>query len=195
MTVKGYEYQYDTNPRKLKPEYSKSKKESTKRKSTTKQPSKKQTPRKTGTTNNAKRKTTAKKNKKEEIKAQKILATKTKISIFIKCALLFAIIFIMLFRNSQISESFSKIQTLKTSITKIQKENDQIEINIQNSMNSNNLEQKAKDLLGMQKLTNKQIVYISIPRKDYVEYKAEEIIMEEEKGFFESIIDKIKEIF
>ena len=22
MTVKGYEYQYDTNPRKLKPEYS-----------------------------------------------------------------------------------------------------------------------------------------------------------------------------
>ena len=35
MTVKGYEYQYDTNPRKLKPEYSsKTRKETTKRKST-----------------------------------------------------------------------------------------------------------------------------------------------------------------
>lgn len=193
MAVKGYEYQYDTNPRKLKPEYPKTRKEPIKRK--TSQTSRKQISRKTGTTSNTKRKTTAKKSKKDEIKAQKILAAKTKFSIFIKCALLFAIIFLMLFRNSQISESFSKIQTLKTSITKTQKENDQIEINIQNSMNSNNLEQKAKDLLGMQKLTNKQIVYISIPKKDYVEYKAEEIIMEEEKGFFENIIDKIKELF
>lgn len=193
MAAKGYEYQYDTNPRKLKPEYPRPRKEPVKRK--TSQTSRKQISRKTGTTSNTKRKTTAKKSKKDEIKAQKILATKTKFSIFIKCALLFAIIFLMLFRNSQISESFSKIQTLKTSITKTQKENDQIEINIQNSMNSNNLEQKAKDLLGMQKLTNKQIVYISIPKKDYVEYKAEEIIMEEEKGFFENIIDKIKELF
>ena len=62
-------------------------------------------------------------------------------------------------------------------------------------MNSNNLEQKAKELLGMQKLTNKQIVYISIPKKDYVEYKAEEIIMEEEKSFFENILEKIKGLF
>lgn len=193
MSVKGYEYQYDTNPRKLKPEYPRTRKEPVKRK--TSQTSRKQISRKIETTSNTKRKNTAKKSKKDEIKAQKILAAKTKFSIFIKCALLFAIIFLMLFRNSQISESFSKIQTLKTSITKTQKENDQIEINIQNSMNSNNLEQKAKDLLGMQKLTNKQIVYISIPKKDYVEYKAEEIIMEEEKGFFENIIDKIKELF
>lgn len=193
MTVKGYEYQYDTNPRKLKPEYPRIKKEPVKRK--TSQTSRKTTSKKTGTTANTKKKTTAKKSKKEEIKAQKVLATKTKVAIFVKCALLFAIIFLMLFRNSQISESFSKIQTLKTGITKIQKENDQIEINIQNSMNSNNLEQKAKDLLGMQKLTNKQIVYISIPKKDYVEYKAEEIVMEEEKGFLENIIDKIKGLF
>ena len=189
MTVKGYEYQYDTNPRKLKPEYSsKTRKETTKRKST--QTTIKQTAKK-----KVKGKTTTKKSKKDEIKAQKILIAKTKFSIFVKCAVLFAIIFLMLFRQSQISESFSKIQNLKTSITKVQKENDQIEINIQNSMNSNNLEQKAKELLGMQKLTNKQIVYISIPKKDYVEYKAEEIIMEEEKSFFENILEKIKGLF
>lgn len=108
---------------------------------------------------------------------------------------MFGIIFLILFKNSQINESFAKIQKLKSEITAIQKENDQIEINIQNSMNSNNLEQKAKDLLGMQKLTNKQIVYINIPKKDYVEYKAEEIIIEEEKSFFEKIVDKIKEFF
>lgn len=108
---------------------------------------------------------------------------------------MFAIVFLILFRNSQISESFSKIQSLKSQITTAQKEKDQVEINIQNSMNSNNLEQKAKELLGMQKLTNKQIVYITIPKKDYVENKAEEIVIEEEKNIFESIIDKIKELF
>lgn len=191
MAVRGYEYQYDTNPRKLKPEYTRTKKASPRRKTT--QTQKKQVQKKN--TQTAKKKPVAKKSQKEELKAQKILATKTKVSIFVKCALLFAVIFLVLFRNSQISESFAKIQGLKTAITTIQKENDQIEINIQNSMNSNNLEQKAKDLLGMQKLTNKQIVYINIPKKDYVEYKAEEIIIEEEKGFFENIIDKIKALF
>lgn len=186
MVVKGYEYQYDTNPKKLKPEYTK--KEPTKKKTT-------QTKKQTTNKKEPVKKKSTKKSKKEEQKAKKLLTLKTKFSIFIKCALLFAIIFFILFRNAQINESFSKIQSLKTSITTIQKENDQIEINIQNSMNSNNLEQKAKDLLGMQKLTNKQIVYISIPKKDYVEYNAEEIIIEEEKGFFESIIDKFLSLF
>lgn len=192
MVVKGYEYQYDTTPRKLDLDYGKQKKSTPKKK--TVQTTKKQPPKKN--TAAVKKKVTTKKNKKEEEKkAQKMLIIKTKFSIFVKCAVLFGIIFLILFRNSQINESFAKIQKLKSEITAIQKENDQIEINIQNSMNSNNLEQKAKDLLGMQKLTNKQIVYINIPKKDYVEYKAEEIIIEEEKSFFENIIDKIKELF
>ena len=179
MAQRAYEYQYDTSPRKIKPEYTK----------------KKKTPDKSARKQASKKKIDTKKNKKEELKAQKNLATKTKFSIFVKCTLLFAIVFLILFRNSQINESFSNIQKLKTEISAIQKENDQIEINIQNSMNTNNLEQNAKVLLGMQKLTNKQIVYINIPKKDYVEYKVEEIIIEEEKGFFENIIDKIKELF
>lgn len=189
--ARGYEYQYDTNPKKLKPEYTPKRKEPNRKKANN--PTRNPAQKKTQTAN--KKKTVTKKSKKEEIRAQKILLAKTKFSIFIKCALLFAIIFFILFRNSQISESFSEIQKLKANITVLQKENDQIEINIQNSMNSNNLEQKAKELLGMQKLTKKQIVYLTIPKKDYVEYKAEEIIIEEEKGFFENIIDKIKNLF
>lgn len=190
MAPIGYEYQYDTNPRKIKPEYTKKKNipsKTTRRQSKTTNVSKKKSV--------VKKKPITKKSKQEELKAQRKLVSKTKFSIFVKCVLLFAMVFLVLFRNSQISESFSKIQTLKSEITAIQKENDQIEINIQNSMNTNNLEQNAKVLLGMQKLTNKQIVYINIPKKDYVEYKVEEIIIEEEKGFLENILDKIKEIF
>lgn len=185
MAVRGYEYQYDTNPRKIKPEYTKKKKVPTK--TTRIQPK---------TTKTVSKKNTVTKNsKKEEQKAQKRLIAKTKFSIFVKCAILFAIVFLILFRNSQINESFSNIQKLKSEITAIQKENDQIEINIQNSMNTNNLEQNAKVLLGMQKLTNRQIVYINIPKKDYVEYKVEEIIIEEEKSFLENLLDKIKNLF
>lgn len=181
MAPRSYEYQYDTNPRKIKPEYNSRKKAPAKKKTTSKASTK--TARKTST------------KKKEKERAQKILIAKTKFSIFVKCVLLFAIVFLILFRNSQISESFSKIQKLKSDITVAQKETDQIEINIQNSMNSNNLEQKAKELLGMQKLTSRQIVYITIPKKDYVENKAEEIIIKEEKNIFENIIDTIKGLF
>ena len=101
----------------------------------------------------------------------------------------------MLFRQSQISESFSKIQNIKTSITKVQKENDQIEINIQNSMNSNNLEQKAKELLGMQKLTNKQTEYVTLPKTDYIEVASEQVVIEENNSLFETIIERNKIVF
>ena len=62
-------------------------------------------------------------------------------------------------------------------------------------MNSNNIEKAAKELLGMQKLTNKQTVYINLPKKDYVERGAEEVKMGENKGFFGNIIEKICNIF
>ena len=182
MAPRGYEYQYDTNPRKLKPEY-------TKKKKTTSKTTKKQLPKKTQENKKSQ------KTKKQEQKAKKRRIAMTKLSVFFKCTVLFTIAFLVLFRNSQISESFQNIQKLKNKISTIQKENDQIEINIQNSMNTNNLEQNAKVLLGMQKLTNKQIVYINIPKKDYVEYKVEEVIMEEEKGFFEELLETIRNLF
>jgi len=43
----------------------------------------------------------------------------------------------------------------------------------------------------MQKLTNKQTVYITLPKKDYVEPATEEVIKETEKNWFEKFIDKI----
>jgi cell division protein FtsL len=190
-----YGYQYETSPRKLKPEYDVPKKASNKKKSNSK--TKKETTKKktTKSTSKATPKTNVKVDKQKEAKSEKVLRAKTSFSIFFKCVVLFAILFLVIFRNSQISESFSQIQKLKASITELQKENDQIEISIQNNINANNIEQKAKELLGMQKLSNKQIVYISLSKKDYVEPRTEEVIVEEEKSFLESIIDKIKDIF
>ena len=180
MASRTYGYQYETSPRKIKPEYEKTKKQDYKKKSSI---------------NNSKKTKSVKKKKEEEKKKYKKNLGKAKFGIFYKAVLLFALLFIMLFRNSQISESFSKIQGLKAEITTIQKENDQIEISIQNSLNINHIEQAAKELLGMQKLTNKQTVYINLPKKDYVEHRAEEVIIEENKGFFGNLVDKFLNIF
>ena len=54
-------------------------------------------------------------------------------------------------------------------MSSLEKENEQLKVNIENSVNLNNIEQAAKEKLGMQKLTNKQAVYVSLPKKDYIE--------------------------
>ena len=43
----------------------------------------------------------------------------------------------------------------------------------------------------MNKLTNKQTVYVTLPKKDYVESPSEKVITKEEKNWFESLVDKI----
>ena len=58
-------------------------------------------------------------------------------------------------------------------------------------MNLNTIEKLAKEKLGMQKLTNKQTVYVSLPKKDYVESATEEVVIEEEENWFTKIINKI----
>ena len=187
MGNRAYGYEYGTSPRKIDPDYiyqSRSKK----KKNVSKNKVSKNTKKVTKKQNN---KETKKQVKKTTLKEQ--ITSKFKITV--KFLLLFAILFFIILRNSQINESFSQIQSLKSKITAMQKENDQLEIGIQNSLNSNNIEQAAKELLGMQKLTNKQTVYISLSKKDYVEPKTEEIIIEQNKGFFKNIIDKILNVF
>lgn len=189
-------YQYETSPRKIKPEYPVSKK-------TTKTNSKKTVAKKKAKSKNesSKKNAQTKKNAPKENKTQKKVETKSnnnarlKFSIFVKCVLIFLVFFMIIYRNSLITQSFAKIQTLKASISELQKENNQLEINIQNSLNVNNIEQAAKEILGMQKLTNKQIIYISINKKDYVEPRTEEVIINKDVSLWESIVEKIKNIF
>ena len=104
---------------------------------------------------------------------------------------IFILLLTISYRNSQINEKFNEAQNLKKELSALQKENEQLEVNIENSLNLNNIEKQAKEKLGMQKLTNKQTVYITLPKKDYVEPATEEVIKENEKNWFEKFIDKI----
>lgn len=171
-------YQYETSPRKINPEYETQRKRQQSRKKSQKKK----------TSSNAGKKRNAKQEKAKNDAKVKFLIT---LNLFI----IFAILFIIIYRNSLISQSFSQIQTLKSEATEIQKENEQLEISIQNSLNTNNIEQEAKELLGMQKLTSKQTVYLNLPKKDYVEPSTEEVIIEESDNIFSKIYNWFTDLF
>ena len=126
----------------------------------------------------------------QDIKLSKEQKTK-QIKVTFVVAGIFMLLLTISYRTSQINEKFSQIQTLKTELASLQKENEQLEVSIENGLNLNNIEKEAKEKLGMQKLTNKQTVYVQLPKKDYVEPASEEVVIEKEKNWFEQLIDKI----
>lgn len=103
----------------------------------------------------------------------------------------FIILFAISYRNSVINEKFSEIKTLKANLAGIEKENEQLKVNIENNLNLKSVEQSAKEILGMQKLNNSQTVYINLPKEDYVEPASEEIMQENNINWFEKIINII----
>jgi len=156
-------YQYETSPRKLKPEYD----------------------------YNKTKKVVAKKTNKKKVAKKAQVKQSRKAETMILVAIGFIILLAISYRNTLINERFAEIKELKTNLAAITKENEQLKVNIENSLNLSNIEQEAKDRLGMQKLTNKQTVYISLPKKDYVEPATEEVIIEKETNWFQNIINKI----
>lgn len=107
---------------------------------------------------------------------------------------IFLLLVTISYRNSQINEKFNEVQDLKQQLASLEKENEQLEVSIENSLNTNNIEKLAKEQLGMQKLTNKQTVNVILPKKDYVEPSKEEITIEddENENWFQKLLDKFK---
>ncbi len=128
------------------------------------------------TTNNVKNVKVTKANVKAKLKILMFLITG------------FSILFAISYQNSLINESFNRKEQYKKEFESLSKTNQQIEVNIENSLNLNNIEQVAKEKLGMQKLSNEQKVYVSLPKEDYVAPATEQIVMEEDTGFLDKII-------
>ncbi len=165
-------YQYETSPRKLEPEYTPIK-----------------NPYKT-------KKTTAHNSKKANKNNSKEKQLKKKHRQMIKYLIVgFAILFGICYRNSQIDENFAKVQNLKQEVAAVEKQNAQLEISIENGLNLSNLEQEAREKLGMQKLNSKQTIYITLPKSDYIEPAAEEVIIKEQEDGIKGIINAIVNIF
>ena len=162
-------YQYETSPRKIEPNYNKKEKKTKKQKLKV-----------------------VKNMPRQDIKvSEKQRKKQIKLTIIVLLAI--AILFTICYQNSQINVKFNQIQSQKKELATLKKENEQTEVNIENSLNFSNIEQEAKNRLGMSKLTNKQTVYVTLPKKDYIESASEKVKINEEdnKNWFEKIIDAI----
>ena len=167
-------YQYETSPRKIEPEqiHNRIKKKKT---ATKKQRIKKEIVKKA----------------KENAKLKNIVRIKRR-NLIAGIGFAFLILLAISYRNSLINESFSEVKSLKNELSTIEKENEQLQVSIESSINLKNIEKTAEEQLGMQRLSPEQKVYVTIPKKDYVEPASEEIKTEEEKSIIQKIIDFIK---
>lgn len=158
------EYQYSTSPRKLEPEYRPQKRNQKLR--------------------------VVEDLPRQEVKVSKEQKRK-RIQLTITVIAIFGLLLTISYRNSQINEKFNEMQSLKKELSSLQKENEQLKVNIANGLNLTNIEKLAKEKLGMQKLTNKQIVYVSLPKKDYVESASEKVVIKDQTNWFEKLVNKI----
>lgn len=134
-------YQYDTSPRKLKPEYERVKEKYPKKSS--------------ARTNN----------KQKDIKKEKKMQRKV-ICYIIIC---FIALFIISYRYSVIDDTYAVLKEKKSDLAVLEKETTQLEANIESSINLTKIEEEAQNLLGMKKLSTDQIVYVTLPKTDHVE--------------------------
>ena len=158
-------YQYETSPRKLEPEYEPIKEPYSRKKTTT----------------------VKKKVNKPKQKSQ----IKTNIKTITYVFLIFASLFVISYRNSLINESFNENEKLKSNLAAIEKENEQLKVNLENSLNLSNVEKLAKEKLGMQKLDGSQKVYINLEKKDYIEPASEEIVIDDNTNWFEKLLNTL----
>lgn len=160
-------YQYETSPRKLEPDY-------------TRKPKRK--PLKAV----------------EDMPRQQIKVSKEQRKRQLRTTVTVVGLFLLLLtiscRNSQIDKQFDKIQDQKKQLSALQKENEQLNVSIQNSVNISTIEKVAKEELGMQKLSSKQTVYITLPKKDYVETAAEKVVINEPQTWWQKITTKINDL-
>jgi len=175
MGSRNYAYQYGTSPRKLKSEYDTPKKRS---------------PKKLKKTNTSMKKVKIKSKKvQEKLKAQESRVAQINFTFIMVISL--GCILLMMYRSVKINEAFNEVQSLSKSVQSIEKENSQISVNIQNNFNLSNIESIATSTLGMQKLSSKQTMYITLDTKDYTEVSSKQVAPEQKDGFWKSLFKKI----
>ena len=199
MADRFYGYQYDTSPRKLNTEYMPYRK----RYPVEEEPVTTSTRNRSKNTEYARRQVVNNKNKAQrssrtiaENNVQEKVQDSKKVKIDVKKRLKivmflvagFSVLFAISYQNSLISESFNRKEQYKKEMEALNKTNQQIEVSIENNLNLNNVEQVAKEKIGMKKLGNDQKIYVSLPKEDYVAPAAEQVVIEENLNFFEKII-------
>lgn len=97
------------------------------------------------------------------------LETKKNSKIIFEVCIFFAIFATIGYRVFLINSSLKEKVALKAELAEIKKQNEQLEVSIEQQMNLNTIEQEAKEKLGMRKLDNNQKVYVNLNKEDFTE--------------------------
>ena len=116
----------------------------------------------------------------KKIRKAQVIEARKNVKNIILIGVAFVVLLTISYRYALINSRFSEKENLKAKLSELQKQNAQLKVSIEQEMNINNIEQAAKEKLGMQKLNNNQKVYVNLQKKDYVETSnnAEEEVQE-----------------
>lgn len=102
-------------------------------------------------------------------KKQNVTEKKKNVKTIVHIAVGFVVLLTISYQYSLVNRRFNEKENLKKELADIKKQNEQLEVNIEQGMNINLIEQEAKEKLGMKKLDNNQKVYVSLDKEDYTE--------------------------
>ena len=127
----------------------------------------------------------------KKVKKAQVIEKRKNAKHILEIGIVFILLLTISYRYALINSRFSQKESLKASLAELQKQNAQLKVSIEQGMNINNIEQAAKEKLGMQKLDNNQKVYITLPKKDYVESSVNSENNEEE-SWWQKLIKTLK---
>jgi hypothetical protein len=128
-----------------------------------------------------------KNNKNEKIN----IKTSSKIKMIGLVLIGFAVFFTISYRNAVIDAKYSQIKSLKSDLAEIQKQNEQLEANVESSLNLKTIQEEAEEKLGMKALSTDQIEYIKLEKNDFVESSTND---EDEENYIQKAISFIKKL-
>ena len=155
-------YQYETSPRKVKTNY--------------------ETPKKSKKVDSNIKKKTKKKAKKKTSKAKMLFYVIVGFTMF----------FSITYRDAIIDAKYAEIKKLKSNLATVQKENEQLEANVEQALNLKTVQKEAEESLGMKTLSTDQIEYINLSKTDHIEASSD--VEEKEENYFDKIIKFVKSL-
>ncbi len=118
-------------------------------------------------------------------------ARREKTKTVLKCAVIIVLAIFMLYRYMLISESGAEINTLQSEYSGLNATAQELQSNIDKSIDLDELEQRAEDDLGMVRPDNNQIFYVDMSGEDYGESVVSEKKSESISGASGSMIRAI----
>lgn len=127
-----------------------------------------------------------------KIRKAQAIQSKRNVKHILEIGLAFVVLLTISYRYALINSRFSEKESLKSTLSNIQKQNAQLRVSIEQGMNINNIEQAAKEKLGMQKLDNNQKVYINLQKKDYVETTVQNAKTQETESWWQKLLNTLQ---